>query len=86
MTTAAIVRGLDLKALAKRAGVTPGTTARALAGQPINVQTFVRLTRALSSVPVIDGADLLLSKNEAAEPKHPGDLDADGDHANEDIG
>jgi hypothetical protein len=54
---AALVRGLDAAALSRLAGVVPATTARAMASQPINVKSFIAITRAIARAKVEPGAD-----------------------------
>jgi len=61
---AALVRGLDAAALSRLAGVVPATTARAMASQPINIKSFIAITRALGRATVEPGADGFLKKDD----------------------
>ena len=54
---AALERGLDAAALSRLAGVVPATTARAMASKPINVRSFIAITRALAGAKVEPGAN-----------------------------
>lgn len=65
------LRGLTLGAVAKLAGISPGTVTAAIHGHAVNMSTATRLARAVSSCPVIPELEAWLVGPNAAPPTEP---------------
>jgi transcriptional regulator with XRE-family HTH domain len=60
-------RGLTGTELARLAGITPETFSRIRCGAATRAETFKAIAAALSSIPIIEGADLLLGPTAGEE-------------------
>jgi transcriptional regulator with XRE-family HTH domain len=59
-------RGATARQLAERSGVPEATLSRARYGRPISPATLRRLTEGLLAIPLMVGADLLISQDQEA--------------------
>lgn len=81
-----IRRGITAQSLAERAGITEAGFSRARNGQPVRPLTLVRIVTALAEVPVLDGADLILTQpgqRKTAEASDSPAVRANGGHCHD---
>jgi hypothetical protein len=75
-TRAVQVRGLTLTVVARDAGVALATACAAARGDPVNVATAVKLSRAVAANPVLPELDAWLStRGTAGTDEHRSDCD-----------
>lgn len=72
-TRAVQIRGLTLTALARGAGIALATASAAARGDPVNVATALKLSRAVAAAPVVPELDAWIGRP-GSEPtnKHDG--------------